>query len=101
MRHIERNNVLLFLVAADTDIKYEYEALIAELKAYRPDLLDKPRILAITKMDLKEGFKLEEEVHFDEKIPVIPISSATGHNVDLLKEKIWESLQNIEREEES
>lgn len=99
LRHIERNNVLLFLVAADTDIQYEYNALVDELKAYRPDLLDKPRILAITKMDLKQGFKLEEEIHFDEKIPVIPISSATGHNIDQLKEKVWEILQNIEREE--
>jgi len=99
LRHIERNNVLLFLVAADTDIEYEYKALLAELKAYRPDLLDKPRILAITKMDLKQGFKLEKEIHFDDKIPVIPISAATGHNIDLLKETLWENIQNIVRKE--
>src|SRR5690606_12236779 len=53
LRHIERNLVLLFMVSAETDIEYEYNALIGELKAYRPDLLDKPRVLAITKMDLK------------------------------------------------
>lgn len=99
LRHIERNNVLLFLVAGDTDIEYEYSALIGELKAYRPDLLEKPRVLAITKMDLKQGFKLDKKIQIDEKIPVIPISSATGHNIDLLKEKVWEILQNIEREE--
>ena len=62
LRHIERNNVLLFMVASDTDILYEYEALVNELKAYRSDLLDKPRVLAITKMDLKQGFKLEEDL---------------------------------------
>jgi len=99
LRHIERNNVLLFLVAADTDIEYEYKALLDELKAYRPDLLDKPRILAITKMDLKQGFKLEKEIHFDDKISVIPISAATGHNIDLLKETLWENIQNIVEKE--
>jgi len=81
------------------DIEYEYKALLDELKAYRPDLLDKPRILAITKMDLKQGFKLEKEIHFDDKISVIPISAATGHNIDLLKETLWENIQNIVEKE--
>ena len=94
LRHIERNNVLLFMVAADTDIEYEYQALINELKAYRSDLLEKPRILAITKMDLKQGFKLEEELHFEDEIPVIPISSATGHGVDELRETLWAAIQD-------
>ncbi len=94
LRHIERNNVLLFMVSAETDIDYEYKALLNELKSYRPDLLDKPRVLAITKMDLKQGFKLEEELHFDDEISVIPISSATGHGVDALREKLWEYIQN-------
>ena len=94
LRHIERNNVLLFLVAADTDIKYEYEALVNELQAYRSDLLEKPRVLAITKMDLKEGFKLEEDLFLKDKIPVIPISSATGFGVDELREKLWGAIQN-------
>ncbi len=94
LRHIERNNVLLFMVSAETDIDYEYKALLNELKSYRPDLLDKPRVLAITKMDLKQGFKLEEELHFDDEISVIPISSATGHGVDELREKLWEYIQN-------
>ena len=85
LRHIERNNVLLFMVASDTDILYEYEALVNELKAYRSDLLDKPRVLAITKMDLKQGFKLEEDLHFKDEIPVIPISSATNYGVDELR----------------
>ncbi|MBO6525113.1 MAG: GTPase ObgE [Balneolaceae bacterium] len=100
LRHIERNNVLLFMVSAETDIEYEYKALLNELKSYRPDLLDKPRILAITKMDLKQGFKLEEELHFEDEIPVIPISSATGHGVDELRETLWERIQHA-RELES
>ena len=101
LRHIERNNVLLFMVSAETDIAYEYEALLGELKAYRPDLLDKPRVLAITKMDLKQGFKLEEELHFEDEIAVIPISSATGHGIDELRETLWAKIQDakdIEKE---
>ncbi|NET35420.1 MAG: GTPase ObgE [Cyanothece sp. SIO1E1] len=99
LRHIERNNVLLFMVAADTDIEYEYNALVNELKAYRSDLLEKPRILAITKMDLKQGFKLEEELHFEDEIPVIPISSATGFGVDELRETLWGAIQNAKQQE--
>lgn len=95
LRHIERNNLLLFLVACDADINDQYNALLHELKEYREDLLDKPRILAITKLDLKEGFKLEESVDLDDEVEIIEISSATGHNVDELKEKIWEKLQKI------
>ncbi len=94
LRHIERNNVLLFMVSAETDIQYEYKALLNELKSYRPDLLDKPRVLAITKMDLKQGFKLEEELHFEDEIPVILISSATGHGVDELRETLWGLIQD-------
>ena len=97
LRHIERNNVLLFMVSADTDIVYEYEALVNELKAYRSDLLEKPRVLAITKMDLKQGFKLDEELHFEDEIPVIPISSATGFGVDVLRETLWGAIQNAKQ----
>ncbi|MTI86431.1 MAG: GTPase ObgE [Balneolaceae bacterium] len=100
LRHIERNNVLLFMVASNTDIEYEYNALLNELKAYRKDLLDKPRVLAITKMDLKQGFTLDEELHFDDEISVIPISSATGFGVDELKEKLWELIQHVKEEQE-
>ena len=100
LRHIERNNVLLFLVSGDTDIEYEYNALLNELKAYRTDLLDKPRVLAITKMDLKQGFKLEKELHFADEIPVIPISSATGFGVDELRETLWAAIQNAKQQNE-
>ncbi len=100
LRHIERNNVLLFMVSAMSDVEYEYQALLNELKAYRKDLLDKPRILAITKMDLKEGYKLDKEFHFDDEISVIPISSATGFGIEELREKIWEYIQH-EKESET
>ena len=95
LRHIERNNILLFLVGCDEDIEGQYRALLHELKEYREDLLDKPRILAITKLDLKEGFELDEPVEIDDVVDIVEISSATGHNVDVLKEKIWEKLQKI------
>ena len=97
LRHIERNSILLFMVSSQTDIEYEYNALVNELKAYRKDLLDKPRVLAITKMDLKQGFKLDKKLHFDDEIPVIPISSATGHGVDELREALWEKLQHAKQ----
>jgi GTPase len=102
LRHIERNKILLFMVGCDTDIKKEYEALLHELREYRPDLLDKPRVLAITKMDLKEGFKLDEPVEIEDKnVEIIEISSATGHNMDKLKEMIWHKLQEIGEAESS
>ncbi|REL37821.1 GTPase ObgE [Rhodohalobacter sp. SW132] len=96
LRHIERNNLLLFMVGCDEDINEQYNALLHELREYRGDLLDKPRILAITKLDLVEGFELEEPVQLDDdEVEIIEISSATGHNIDELKEKIWEKLQTI------
>jgi len=99
LRHIERNNLLLFMVACTSDVEAEYTALLRELKEYRPDLLDKPRLLAITKMDLKPGYRLDKPVQIEDKIEIIEISSATGHNIEILKEKIWEKLKRIEKEE--
>lgn len=90
------------MVGCDSDIKSEYEALLHELREYRPDLLDKPRVLAITKMDLKEGYELEKPVDINDKnVQIIEISSATGHNVEKLKEMIWQKLQEIGEEETS
>lgn len=96
LRHIERNNVLLFMVSSQQDIEYEYNALLDELRAYRSDLLDKPRVLAITKMDLQENYELDEEKKVDLDIPVVEISSATNYHIDELKEIIWDKLQDIE-----
>lgn len=98
LRHIERNNVLLFMVSADTDIEYEYNTLLDEIRKYRPDLVEKPRVLAITKMDLIPDYKLDKEFRFDDEIPVIPISSATGYGIERLKEVLWENIQNAKQE---
>lgn len=98
LRHIERNNLLLFMVSSQNDIDYEYNALMDELRSYRADLLDKPRILAVTKMDLQEDHELDQEINVD--IPVVPISAATGYNMDRLKEAIWEALEQHEDPEE-
>lgn len=91
LRHIERNNVLLFMVSCQQDVEYEYNALLKELEAYRADLLDKPRILAITKMDLKENYEFDQEI--DLNVPTIEISAATGYHMEELKELIWEQLK--------
>jgi len=96
LRHIERNNVLLFMVSSQQDIEYEYKALLEELEQYRADLLDKPRVLAITKMDLQEDYELDEEKKVDLDVPVVEISSATNYHIDELKEIIWEKLQEVE-----
>lgn len=99
LRHIERNNLLLFMVSSQQDIEYEYHALLDELKSYRKDLLEKPRLLAITKMDLQQDFKLEKKLKLD--IPVVEISAATGYNMDALKEAIWKQLENVETSKEN
>ncbi|MCH8567889.1 MAG: GTPase ObgE [Balneolales bacterium] len=91
LRHIERNKVLLFMVDASGDIEAQYETLLNELSEYRKDLLEKPRILAITKMDLVEGYTLEETP--DLGIPVVTVSSVTDFQLDILKEEIWKLLQ--------
>lgn len=98
LRHIERNNLLLFMVSSQNDVDYEYRALLEELRSYRSDLLDKPRILAVTKMDLLEEHELDQEIPVD--IPVVKISAATGYNMDKLKEAIWEELQRYENQQE-
>ena len=93
LRHIERNSILLFTISSDTDIEGEYRALLHELESYRPDLLEKPRLLAITKMDLRENYNTEE-LWMPEDVETIPISAATGYNLDTMKERIWEMIQH-------
>jgi len=101
LRHIERNNLLLFMVSSQQDITYQYNALLDELRSYRADLLDKPRILAITKMDLQENYELDEDKKVNLDIPVVEISAATNYHIDELKEIIWEKLQDIESSKET
>ena len=94
LRHIERNSLLLFLVAADSnDIAADYTTLLRELKLYNPELLDKERILAISKSDmLDEELMKEIKRHLPRKIPHIFISSVTGYNITELKDLIWKEL---------
>ena len=94
LRHIERNSVLLFLVPADSkDILAEYKILLEELKKFNPDLLDKQRILAVSKSDmLDEELKKEIKPHLPRKIPTIFISSAANEGIKELKDLIWKTL---------
>ena len=94
LRHIERNSLLLFLVAADSnDIAADYKTLLREPKLYNPELLDKERILAISKSDmLDEELMKEIKRHLPRKIPHIFISSVTGYNITELKDLIWKEL---------
>ena len=94
LRHIERNSMLLFMIPADTkDISAEYKILLKELKEYNPELLDKDRVLAITKSDLiDEELKELLKKHLPKKVEAIFISSATGSNLDNLKDILWKRL---------
>lgn len=93
LRHIERNSTLLFLIPADSaDINQEYRILLKELEKYNPELLDKRRILAITKSDLLDE-ELEEEIKAD--LPDVPyqfISSVAQKNLEPLKDLLWKQL---------
>ena len=93
LRHIERNSMLLFMVPADSkNIKEEYEILINELKMYNPELLDKKRVLAISKSDMLDE-ELMEEIRKDlPDIPRVFISSLTGLGIVTLKDMIWKVL---------
>ncbi len=98
LRHIERNSVLLFMIAADSaDIAKEYRILLNELKQYNPELLDKERMLAITKSDMLDE-ELKEEIAreiSDSRLIDIPwlfISSVTGYNIDVLKDRLFRMI---------
>ena len=93
LRHIERNAMLLFLVPADSnDIHKEYQILVNELKLYNPELLDKQRILAISKSDMLDD-ELKEEIAKDlPDIPWVFISSVAQQGLAELKDKIWQAL---------
>ena len=94
LRHIERNSILLFMVPADTkDIRNEYEVLLNELTQYNPELLDKKRILAVTKCDLIDD-ELQEMLskELPEKVETVFISSVAHKNIDKLKDLIWKAL---------
>ena len=95
LRHIERNSILLFMIPADSDdICHDYEILLNELTQYNPELLDKYRLLAITKCDMLDDELIEQmKAHLPEGIDSIFISSVTGLNIRQLKDKLWAALQ--------
>lgn len=96
LRHIERNSLLLFMVPGDTDdIKREYEVLLNELQKFNPELLDKRRILAVTKCDLLDDELMEMlKTTLPIDLPVVFISSATGFGLDELKDVLWKELNS-------
>ena len=96
LRHIERNSLLLFMVPGDTDdIKKEYEILLGELKNFNPEMLDKHRVLAVTKCDLldEELIEMLKETT-PEDIPVVFISAVTGQGLNELKDVLWRELNS-------
>lgn len=98
LRHIERNAVLLFLIPADSkNINEEYEILLNELKAYNPELLDKDRILAISKSDmLDDELKKEIENDLPEEVPHLFISSVAQQGLLELKDLLWKYINKGE-----
>lgn len=94
LRHIERNSLLLFMIPADTDdIRKEYEILHNELVKYNPELLDKRRVLAITKSDMLDEELIEAlSQDLPEGIPFVFISSITGLGITELKDLLWKEL---------
>jgi len=94
LRHIERNSILLFLVPADsTDIQKEYDILLNELKKHNPELLDKDRLLAISKSDmLDDELKEEIEKELPKNIPHLFISSVAQTGLSDLKDRLWQML---------
>lgn len=93
LRHIERNSVLLFMVPSETiEIHKEYKILLNELKQFNPELLDKSRILAISKSDLLDD-ELKEEIAKDlPDIPYVFISSVTQQALPELKDMLWKEI---------
>ena len=95
LRHIERNSVLLFMIPADSDdIRRDYDILLGELTQYNPELLDKQRLLAVTKCDMLDEELMDQmRGHLPEGIPALFISSVSGLNIPQLKDMLWEALQ--------
>ncbi|HMV24822.1 MAG TPA: GTPase ObgE, partial [Saprospiraceae bacterium] len=98
LKHIERNAVLLFMVPADTDhIGNEYNVLLHELEMFNEELLDKPRILAVTKSDMIDD-ELKEMLKSDlpPGIKTVFISSVTNKGLKELKDMLWQELNPVQ-----
>ena len=100
LRHIERNSLLLFMVPCDSDdIVKDYGVLLNELRRFNPDMLDKHRVLAITKCDMIDeelATMLREEIvkHIDEPLPIVFISAVAQQGLNELKDILWEELNS-------
>lgn len=93
LRHIERNAVLLFVIPVDCkNITTEYNILLNELKEYNPELLDKTRLLAVSKVDMLDEELLEEIKSEIPDLPYIFISSVIGKGIKELKDMIWQAI---------
>lgn len=95
LRHIERNSLLLFMIPADSkEIRKEYEILLGELEQYNPELLDKKRVLAITKCDMLDDELIKEMKKEIPDLPHVFISSVSGLGIDKLKDLLWKELNS-------
>lgn len=98
LRHIERNSILLFLIPADADdIKKQYDILLDELRRYNPEMLDKERIIAISKSDmLDDELKAELKTELDNELPIpyLFISSVAQQGITKLKDLLWKMLND-------
>ncbi len=103
LKHIERNSMLLFLIPADThDFRKEYKTLLNELEMFNPELLDKERVVAISKCDLLDAelrAEMEKEISetLPEEIPYLFFSAVTGENIQALKDLLWEKLNQYQK----
>tara|TARA_R110000868_G_scaffold8478_5_gene43937 strand:+ start:22759 stop:23757 length:999 start_codon:yes stop_codon:yes gene_type:complete len=98
LRHIERNSILLFLIPADAeDIKKQYDILLNELRRYNPEMLDKERLIAISKCDMLDDelkAELKEQLDNELPIPYLFISSVAQQGLTELKDILWKMLNN-------
>lgn len=96
LRHIERNSILLFMIPADApNIQDQYRILLGELEKYNPELLDKRRILAISKSDMLDADLMKEmEQEVPKDLPYVFISSVSQYNLDKLKDLIWQAIHS-------
>ncbi|WP_304235348.1 GTPase ObgE [Jiulongibacter sediminis] len=95
LRHIERNSILLFVVSAESEnVLEEYETLLNELKQYNPELLDKKRVLGISKIDILQDEDLEKSLKkLPADLPIVRFSSLTLNGIPELKDLLWQQLE--------
>lgn len=96
LRHIERNSLLLFMIPADSDnIAKDYDILLNELRTYNPEMLDKQRLLAVTKCDMLDDELMDQmRAELPDDVPALFISSVTGLGLEELKDMLWQMLND-------